>query len=296
MDYSIFLNLTLVIRSSSFVRAQEFSYILADTELCMKRSTVITFFIVLFLLFSNAVNSQNVYKLNKKTESIHIATGLVLNGVGLALLYDTPDLTSQVQLGLDRQKVSPFDRYAFDKRSNGADRLSDFLAYGSAVLPVITYGIKHRDAHWRNASVMYFETAVYNLALTNIIKYSVRRKRPYVYSEILSQGEVYDHRGSASFYSGHTSFASSNAWFAALIFHDAFPDSQWVPVMYGAAIVVPVSTGIARVYAGEHFPTDVLVGYIMGAATAVAVVCSHRDERLKIDTNGTVLRLTYALD
>ena len=290
------MNLTLVIRTRSFIRAEEFNYISIDTQLCMKRSTVILFYIVLFLLLSNAVNSQNVYKLNKKKESIHIATGLVLNGVGLALLYDTPDITTQVQLNLERQKVNPFDRFALDKRSNGADRLSDFLAYGSVILPAITYGIKLENAHWRNASVMYFETALYNLALTNIVKYSVRRERPYVYSEMLSEGEVYNHRGSASFYSGHTSFASSNAWFAALIFHDAFPDSEWVPVMYGAAIVVPVSTGIARVYAGEHFPTDVLVGYIMGAATAVAVVRSHRDQRLKIDTNGTVLRLTYALN
>lgn len=248
------------------------------------------------IFLSNNISGQIVYKLDKKTESIHIATGLALNGVGLTLQYFTPDITQKTQLSLNQSSINRFDRLTVGQRSISADKLSDLLAYGSVILPAITYVVNVRDANWRNSSVMYLETVLYNLALTNIVKYSVRRKRPYVYSEVLGDAEVFDYRGSAAFYSGHTSFAASNAWFGALIFHDAFPESKWVPVMYGAAIVLPASTGFARVLAGEHFPTDVAVGYLMGAATAFAVVASHKYDRFEIETFGTSVRISYLLE
>lgn len=98
----------------------------------------------------------------------------------------------------------------------------------------------------------------------------VQRPRPLTYAghpEILEKGEGY-----VSFYAGHvaTAFAAS-----AVV-------AQTLRLRYGHRFwpwLIPAAAGTAmalmRVYSGDHFPTDVLVGAAAGLAVGIAVPWLH---------------------
>ena len=47
-------------------------------------------------------------------------------------------------------------------------------------------------------------------------------------------------------------------------------------VIWGAAVTYPAVVGIIRVQEGRHFPSDVIVGYVVGAAIGYVVPVLHR--------------------
>jgi len=94
-------------------------------------------------------------------------------------------------------------------------------------------------------------------AITIILKYSVNRDRPYItYPEIekLSSG------GSASFPSGHTSEAFSTATALSI----EYP--KWYIIT--PAMTWATAVGYSRMHLGVHYPSDVLVGALIGSGSA----------------------------
>ena len=120
------------------------------------------------------------------------------------------------------------------------------------------------------------ETILVNGALLSTAKYSVQRPIPRAYSpglpEVVSSPHAY-----RSFYSGHTSYtfaaltAGSMTW---TMRHGA----TWWPWVVTA--VVGTSVALERLYAGRHFPSDVLVGAAAGTLVGLAVPWLHARARL----------------
>lgn len=104
-----------------------------------------------------------------------------------------------------------------------------------------------------------------NFIITFGLKYSVNRTRPYVtYPQI----QNYKVNKDASFPSGHTSFAFNTATSLVL----AYPRWYVAAPAYAWAGVV----GYSRMHLGMHYPTDVLVGAIVGAGTSYLSVKGNR--------------------
>ncbi len=118
------------------------------------------------------------------------------------------------------------------------------------------------------------------------------RTRPYVYNPSVPLDVKQDVDARYSFFSGHTAVTSSVSFFAAKVYADSHPDSKWKPVVWSAAVIVPAITGWARVEAGQHFPTDVITGYAVGAAIGFLVPQFH----LKKDNSNTSFRLEPSLE
>jgi membrane-associated phospholipid phosphatase len=54
------------------------------------------------------------------------------------------------------------------------------------------------------------------------------------------------------------------------------PDSPARYALYGGAVVAGAGMAFLRMFAGKHFPTDVLAGATVGAAVGLTVPLLHR--------------------
>lgn len=116
--------------------------------------------------------------------------------------------------------------------------------------------IKHDDRLFKNACVTLAATAV-NFGITTAMKYSFDRERPFVtYPDITKKSAG----GSPSFPSGHTSMAFATATSLTL----AYPKWYIIVPSYTWASTVAYS----RMDLGVHYPSDVLIGALVGAGSA----------------------------
>src|SRR6266567_1095777 len=129
-------------------------------------------------------------------------------------------------------------------------------------------GHASHNEHWAETGFLAGEAALNSLVMVEGLKYSLRRERPY-------QGD-----GSGSFFqSGGTSFPSGHAaaaWSVAGVVAHEYPGPLTKIMAYGLASLVSVS----RVRAHQHFPSDVLVGSVMGNLIAQNIYSRHHDPDL----------------
>jgi membrane-associated phospholipid phosphatase len=47
--------------------------------------------------------------------------------------------------------------------------------------------------------------------------------------------------------------------------------SKWAPAIYGGGVALSLTTGYLRIAADKHWSTDILTGWVVGAAVGYAV-------------------------
>jgi undecaprenyl-diphosphatase len=111
---------------------------------------------------------------------------------------------------------------------------------------------------WRSLATAMVVGILLTAGIVLLIKFSVRRQRPEG-----DWGQVYRRTDPHSFPSGHAARAVMLAVIAASL----------GPAWFGALLLVwaPV-VGLARVATGLHFVSDVVVGWLLGAAMGFVVV------------------------
>ena len=143
------------------------------------------------------------------------------------------------------------------------------IAFGLPVL-LLLFSFKTKNAGIRRNALMILVPVILSAIIANILKYTFDMPRPYeIYPFIvkLSSG------GSPSFPSGHTTDAFAFAIAVSLVY------SKWyivIPVLIWASLV-----GYSRMCLGVHFPTDVLVGAIIGFACSYGYISFIRKKYLK---------------
>jgi hypothetical protein len=123
------------------------------------------------------------------------------------------------------------------------------------------------NPHWRETGFLAGEAAINSFVMTEALKYSFRRGRP-------SQGD-----GSGAFFRGGASFPSEHAaaaWSIAGVIAHEYPGPIPKLVAYGLASTVSLS----RIRARQHFPSDVLVGTVLGYLVAESIYKRRHDPQL----------------
>ena len=132
-----------------------------------------------------------------------------------------------------------------------ASRLGDGVVWYALMLALpLLYGVRGFQV-----ALIMLATGAAGLLVYKILKRTFVRERPFIrHSGISLAGAPLDRY---SFPSGHTLHAVSFSWQICA----AFPEL--------AVLVVPLALAIAasRVVLGLHYPTDVLVGALLGAAS-----------------------------
>src|SRR6266513_1833102 len=124
------------------------------------------------------------------------------------------------------------------------------------------------NQHWSETVFLAGEAALNSYVAVEGLKYSLRRERPY-------QGD-----GSGPFFqSGGTSFPSEHsaaAWSVAGVIAHEYPGPFTKIMVYGLASLVDIS----RIRGHQHFPSDVLVGSVIGNLVAQNIYSRRHDPDL----------------
>jgi membrane-associated phospholipid phosphatase len=169
----------------------------------------------------------------------------------LSLFTKSQNLDIRILRSINSQEVLPSDDiYRFTSNSEV------YFTIGIPVVMALTGLIKDDKDLFRNACVSLVAAGI-SSAVTNGLKYSINRDRPFVtYSDILKKSRA----GSPSFPSGHTSSAFATATSLSL----AYPKWYVIVPTYGWAGTVAYS----RMHLGVHYPSDILAGAVIGAGSA----------------------------
>lgn len=225
--------------------------------------------------FAQKVN--HVYNWSWKTDGITLGVGAGLLGTGMMMRNSAELLMESDISSLSEENIWTFDRSAVNNFSYSSDHLSDIFLFGSYVFPLTQFVSNHPQ---KNRSVlfgMFMESSMISAGLTNIIKASVQRNRPYTYNSSLPLDERLSSTGHFSFPSGHTSVVTNLCFFTAKVHSDLHPDSKWNKWIWAGAVTVPAYVGYLRYKAGKHFPTDIIGGYAIGALAGYLIPELHRN-------------------
>lgn len=224
--------------------------------------------------------SEGPYYLSLKQEMLYYAAGGSTTWLGSYLRLKTPELT---RADLELEGINFIDRIATNFSSESADKLSDKTLLASAGLPLLLLAGKETRHDFGKVAILFGETMLINQGFTDIIKSISLRPRPYVFDENLPPSTVLRSNDRASFLSGHTSGSAAASFFFARVFSDYYPDSKLKLYVWGVAIAMPALTGYLRVRGGQHYPTDVLAGYVLGAGVGYFIPKLHINNRKNRD-------------
>jgi len=156
----------------------------------------------------------------------------------------------------------------------GGQLVTDFTNLGRTV-PMLIIGLVATTTLflvYRRASVwtVMLIVPVCSVGTTESLKAIFRLARPDI------AGAVAPYEDSFSFPSGHT--LNSTAIIGALAYLTCWLTRRhWVRVAtILAAVLWAVAMGLSRVYLGHHWPSDVALGWSLGATWLVALIWTHQ--------------------
>lgn len=138
--------------------------------------------------------------------------------------------------------------------------ITNSYAVVSVGTPVILYvvGSINKDSSMKKNAVVIGESVAASVFITLVLKNSIKRDRPFItYPDI----EKETSGGGYSMPSGHTSIAFATATSLSM----AYP--KWYVIV--PSFLWAGTMGYSRMHLGVHYPSDVLVGALIGSGSAV---------------------------
>jgi undecaprenyl-diphosphatase len=120
----------------------------------------------------------------------------------------------------------------------------------------------------RRAAAILAGTAISAQTSIEVLKFFYDRPRPDFLPHIQAMTK--------SFPSGHTTESTAIFLTIATVIASLEAKHQAKLLAYGVATFIIVAVGFSRVYLGMHWPTDVLGGWVLGAAWALAAWAALR--------------------
>ena len=231
--------------------------------------------------------SDQVYSINAGADITITALAAGWSGYAFTKIYSKDDITMAELEGLNRDNIPGFDRWAIRPFNEKIDKDSYIPFYGAMPAPLVMILLdkKMRKDGFKLA-FLYLETmAVTGLLYTGSM-YLTNRYRPYVYDERSPMDKRLTGNSKNSFYAGHVHLVGSSMFFIAKVWSDYHPESKAKWLWYTGAAAVTGATAWMRHQAGMHFPSDLILGAGLGAATGILVPALHKnksaDDRLSL--------------
>jgi len=261
-----------------------------------------TFWLAAALIFSTGVFSQpadttvktkghvKVYRVNYYVTGSIIAVGMAGDYFAIGRLKSKPKITPDelAFINTDQQKnlINSIDRWALKQNPNDRDlykKISDYGEIGIFLLPSLLMIDKKIRKDWLDLLLMYVEGHTVTFSFYNYSPLGptfVNRYRPFVYyssAELTPDYRMNNNNTRNAFFSGHVGSCAYSTFFMVKVYCDYHPEMGAAKyLLYLAASVPPLAIGYARIRALDHFPSDVAVGFGLGAVIGIVVPALHK--------------------
>jgi hypothetical protein len=220
---------------------------------------------------------EDVYRIKAGVDVPLTLTGVAWSLYGFSKIYNKDTSTTAQIMALNRNDISRFNRSAIDQYSQKAFNTANIFFYGSMPLPLVLLLDKKIRPDMFKVLFLYIEAMGITGILYTSAAYIHDKYRPYAYNPAALDRRK---RGGAknSFYAGHVALVATSAFFVAKTYADYHPDSKIKWLLYTMASAATATTGYLRYKAGEHFPTDIILGTGLGTLTGILVPHFHKNK------------------
>jgi membrane-associated phospholipid phosphatase len=229
--------------------------------------------------------NKQVYRLNylKSGAICLVSTALDIYAIP-NIIKAKDDLSDEELQGINPDILNEIDKWGL--RSDPSQRENYYKA-SDYVLPVIIAGTgllavdKKIQKDWLKLLIMYYEMHAITFNIYNFSPfgpYFQNKLRPIVYySDYFSADERRGGNQRNSMYSGHTATAVASTFFMVKVYSDYHPEiGRKKFLLYAIASVPPLIEGYLRMKALTHFPSDIMIGFAIGAFCGITVPSLHR--------------------
>jgi len=225
--------------------------------------------------------SSEVYKIDERGSTILCAGLAITDFYGHRIHRKKDAIPLSELMALDQANVNSLDRKIFHFDSGFRDEaiaLSDYGLYGSALLPLLLFTDKEIRSDWMGVTLLFFKS---QLIGTNIYTWGgpmlQDRFRPITYYQDVPQIDRAKNSNRNSFFSGHVSTTATGCFFVAKVYCDYHLELGIKKYLFFAAAAVPtVAVAYYRMRALKHFPTDVILGSLVGATAGILIPHWHK--------------------
>jgi len=220
---------------------------------------------------AEAAESRSAYRL-----SFELDAPLLLIAGGMAASFLILDETAPPACAplCDRSKVNAFDRPFAGVYSRSWQRTGDIATLSTLLLVPAGLLLGEPSLGGLADLLVVGEAVLLTSALQVTASYMTGRPRPRVYGDEAPLDDRNDANAARSFFSGHVANCLAGTMVATVALRrTGSPRLAWTVLAVG--LTGSVLVGISRVAAGGHFPSDVLIGYAVGAGVGIAVPALH---------------------
>jgi len=244
-------------------------------------------FISLLLFFFNIINAQieSPYHTSWKQDGPWIGAALVGTAGGVYIISKKNGISESNLSALNENSIWAIDRWSTGTYDEHLSKISDIPFAISFAVPIGLMATKREWSHVGQISVLYLETMLTTGAAFSLTAGLTNRIRPKTYSDDYGTAEKLKSTNTRSFYSGHTAAAASATFFAAKVYSDFYPNGKSKGLIWAGAVIIPAAVGALRIAGGQHFLSDVVVGYGLGALTGILIPHLHLKENPKLTFN-----------
>ncbi len=174
----------------------------------------------------------------------------------------------------DRSRVNRFDRWAAGRFSRGWGTAGDVATASVLAFAPIALVLSEGAGDGLHDSLVVGEAALAASAVQVSLSYATERPRPRLYGDEAPLDERDDANAGRSFFSGHV----ANCVAATVAASRALQRTGRTGLAAGvlaAGLAGSTFVGVARVGAGSHFPSDVVLGAAAGAGLGLLLPALH---------------------
>ena len=228
-----------------------------------------------------------VYRVNYYVEAAIIALGMAGDIIAIPRLKHKASLDSAevAFANTDQQKnlFNSVDKWALKQSTKDRTlwkKISDDGEIVIFLLPSLLMIDKNIRKDWLHILFMYVEGHTITFTFYNyspLGPFFQNRYRPAVYYPELGLAAQENSNNRNSFYSGHVASCAYSTFFMVKVYCDYHPNIGAAKyLLYLAASVPPLFMGYARIRSLDHYPSDIAVGFGLGAVLGIVVPALHK--------------------